>query len=472
MSSHSNPSRALGLCAALTLVACPGGEPAAVQSGGPARERISVPGRPNVVLLTLDTLRADHLQLYGYARNTAPRLEELARDAIVFDRALAPMATTLPTHTSIFTGVWPLEHGILANVTREGKRFKQSERLATLALFMQSAGYDTQAFISALPLKRRYGLGPGFAGYTQATGKETNARDTTERVVGYLRSEPQGPFFMWVHYFDPHSPYIPPEEHDVFNTDAELKRYIAERDFAVETTRRTGQVNEVESGINKYDGEIRFMDAQIGRVLDALMAREDWSRTIVIVVGDHGEGLNQHNEPGHGLSWDEQLRVPCFIRVPDVPGFRVAAPISVVDVAPTLLGLLDLPREDQFTAQMSGVDVLDPDFETRPVLSQTSTRQEEYGGELTFALTTERWKFIRAAESGTELLFDLHADPFELDNVVEQHAEVRNYLRAVLDELVREQTARGAEFRAGGTEQVSPADMDALRSMGYGGDDE
>lgn len=304
------------------------------------------PARPNLVLITLDTTRADHLSTYGYFRETSPFLDELARESLVFERLIVPMETTLPTHMSILTGTHPLEHGVLANSTQGGARFVPSPLLQSFATLSQQAGYATGGFVSAVPLRSGSGAEIGFDVYSQPEGKSRPGNETADPAIAWLRKRGSQPFFLWVHFYDAHYPFEAPQGFaGSFSTDDALEAYIAERQ--IPDTAPRPLVNEVDVArdvINRYDAEILFADSQLGRILDALRAREDWDNTAVVVAGDHGEGLCQHGLAAHGSTWDEQLRAPLVIRVPGEAPRHIDTPLSSMDVLPILMNLVSPPR--------------------------------------------------------------------------------------------------------------------------------
>lgn len=429
-------------------------------------ERPEVHGQespPNLVLLTLDTTRADHFGCYGYFRDTTPRIDELAAESLLFERCLAPMGTTLPSHTSLMTGTYPLEHGIVANFKDRGLKFHPSEKLQSLASVLLAAGYATAGFVSATPLKSHSGIDVGFTHFDEPSEAERRADETNREMFDWLKKTPQVPFFLWVHYFDPHGAHEPPAPYDSeYRTGKPLKAYMQERRISEAPGRDGGEL------INAYDGEIRFLDAQIGALLDALHARPDWGRTIVVLVADHGEGVGQHQKRGHGSVWDEVLRVPLLVRVPQRPGRRVSVPIGLSDVLSTLAGLV-------------------PELPLQPLLSQSSGRDAFAGGtspgylglavrrnvdeEARSALTTLEWKFV-LVPGRQNLLFHRPSDPFELVNVRRKHPEVAQALRAQLEEMIERQKARGLELRSDAPEETLTAEqLEQLQALGYGGDE-
>lgn len=448
----------------LTLAACGLLSP----SPGPLTRGTWPDGVPHdVVLVTLDTTRADHLGAYGYPRDTSPTFDALAERGLLFERLVVPMATTLPSHTSLMTGLWPMEHGILANVDHGGQRFVPSAVVLPLAGWLNGQGYATAAFVSAHPLARWTGIDAGFETFDQPhKAYERTADVTTDRAIAWLRDAPTDqPLLLWVHYFDPHNPYAPPPPYDrqFAGDDPTIDAWLAAREAEPSTRRPTGEEIALRPAVDGYDGEIRFMDAQLGRLLDAVHARRGQDRTVVVVAGDHGEGLNQHGEPGHGLVWQEQLHAPLVMVVPDQPPARVPQVLSMADVFPTLLGLVDLPGASAWRIGQSGVDVL-ADGAERPVLSQTSERQLMFGRPIEYALTS-RTESCRVVLGGKTELYDLVADPHQLTTADDPQRAAQ--CRTLTLDALTSQRARGAELGAGRREALPAGDVEALKRLGY-----
>ena len=478
----------------LALAACGGGStPAPVPEAPPAPEvapataddGVRPPGDrslPDIVIVTLDTTRADHLGLYGYPRATSPHLDALGAESIVFERFIVPMATTLPTHTSLFTAVWPDEHGILANLKHGGERFVPSEQLIPFAAWARQLGYHTGAFVSAAVLRAQTGISAGFDTFDEPRRAERRAEPTLARAREWLDAAPTDrPLLLWVHLFDPHNPYAPPPEwrqRFLDRTEA-IDAWLAPRAPAERGTRPTGEVVITHDAINLYDAEIAYMDAQLGPFLDALRARERWPATALVVAGDHGEGLNQHGEPGHGQVWDEQLHAPLMIRTPVTRARRVPAVLSAADVLPTLLGQLALPDTDRFLEQASGLDVLHPAFSERAVLSRTSDRQASFGRDVLYAWTDGRTVCHgpdvpapptaegEPAPPGTSpsRLFNLALDPHQL-SPIDDPARLDACLGMMRGEIARQRQRRNS-LGAGVTEKMDATEIEALRALGY-----
>src|SRR5262245_12285141 len=288
------------------------------------------PGDLNLLLITLDTTRADRLGAYGWPASATPALDRIGRDGVLFDRAVAPAPLTLPAHASLFTGDYPPHHGV-----RDNGGFFLDERETTLAERLKARGLKTGGFVGSYVLDRTWGIGQGFDTYfdnfdlskfdTPSLGEvERPANEVADRALGWLETVRSSRFFGWVHFYDPHSPYTPPEPY---------RTRFADR---------------------PYLGEIAFVDSQVGRIVAFLEAQHLIDRTIIVVAGDHGESLGAHGESTHGFFiYDAVLHVPLMIRAPyDVlHGRHVANVVRSVDVMPTVLDLLGLPPPDQVDGQ-------------------------------------------------------------------------------------------------------------------------
>jgi arylsulfatase A-like enzyme len=430
-------------------------------------------GPPDLVLITIDTLRADRLGCYGYFRDTSPELDRLARNSILFERCLTPIATTFPAHLSLFTSTYPGEHGSLGNVGDGGFRFEPAPGFLSFAQVLQRAGYRTAGIVSAIPVMKYSGLAAGFDFFSGPSREQRTAEQTNAVVLDWLQQHHDAPYFLWVHYFDPHSPYGPPGEYaSRFGEDRNLREFLDARQVSRNPDRRYPDSADlsIAQANSLYDGEIAYLDRQIGRLLDALRAHgEAWRNTVVVVVGDHGEGLGQHDEMTHGGWWGEQLHVPLLMRIPGQRGRRVEHLISVADVLPTLLGMVELPGEDEFLQQASGVDRL-AGGSAEFVFSQEAKSGHRGGGEPRQALTGDEWKLVHDPD-GTDQLFRLTEDPYELRSVHAEHADVVAALRSRLDEVVEDQRRRrellGLADSAFVPEEVDAETLEELRALGY-----
>lgn len=416
----------------------------------------------NILLISMDTTRADHFAALGYPRVTAPHLEALAERSIVFEQAFAPSPVTLPSHVSILTGTGPTEHGVLTNVLRGGERFIPSKKLTSFAVYAEDVGYDTAGFISGAPIRARMGTGSGFMHWNEMLEgeKERRAEGTVDAFLEWWRGRESAPFFAFVHFYDPHTPYKAPADYPALYSDvSDLTDWAKERKVAARSRLRHGSGALVSSrkSINEYDREIHYMDSQIKRIFDALSQSGDFEETIIVVTADHGEGLGQHGAAGHGgLVWNEQLHVPLFIYSAEHEARRVKQRMWTPDIFPTVLGLVELPREDIWLAQVSGGDVLKG--RGAAVFAECVEGRR--------ALFREEWKYHRWKD-GPELLFNLDADPHELADLSDSEPEMLASMRVAFDERVAIQQARAELFDSGAREMLPEEEVQLLRELGY-----
>lgn len=367
------------------------GESAAAR---PAAMTEAAGGPLNLLLVTLDTVRSDHLGCYGDAAAETPHLDALARQGLRFARASSPVPLTLPSHTTILTGLLPPHHG-----TRNNGTAPLAAGIPTLATVLAGAGYRTAAFVAAFVLDHRFGLNRGFAVYDDEIERPADASwmleaqrsgdQVVDRALGWLAAADSRPFFLWVHLYDAHAPYNPPSPY---------------------RERHPGR---------PYDGAIAFDDAQVGRLLAALASRGLDDRTVVAIAADHGESLGEHGELTHGLLlYEPVLSVPLLLRAPGLAARRVDTPVSLVDLAPSLAGLLRQPLPPPKGGALDGRDLsaaLLAGREPSPSELYAETRYPEvFGWSPLFALRRRELKYIAAPRPE---LYDLHSDPHETRNL-------------------------------------------------------
>ena len=400
------------------------------------------PAARNLVLITIDTLRADRLGAYGSTTVATPNLDRLAREGAMAMHASAQVPLTRPSHTSLLTGLYPAEHGIRDNVSpplRPG--------VPLLAEILQQHGFRTGAFVSSIVLSKQSGLGRGFATYAdQFEIGEDDARflntiqkrgDTTvAEAAAWLRQPGSERRFAWVHLYDPHDPYEPPEPY---------------------ATRYAGRL---------YDGEVAWSDELVGR-LDAVLAETGLrDNTLLVVTADHGEGLDEHGEAVHGFFvYETTLHVPLIVRGPRVtPGTKVESVTRSIDVMPTVLDLLGLADATPAVSGRSVAPALaGKAMADEPTFAESLTPLIHYGWSDLRALRDGRWKYILAPRPE---LYDLDQDPGELKNLVDREANrARAYRSGIEQHLRREQTAlRGTESA---TATVPPDMLEKLGALGY-----
>jgi len=427
-------------------------------------------GQPNVLLISLDTVRKDHCSLYGYERDTTPFLRVMAKQATRFDQAYAPSSTTGPSHATFFTSLYPIAHHVLKN------GLNLSDEHVTLAEILQTHGFQTAGVVSSFVLHSKFGYAQGFEFYDDTFEQEEStltvesweglkvegsfdrrADYTTERAIGWLKEDrdPTRPFFLFVHYFDPHAPYRPPKS----SVERIYRKYSLQTPLA-----RT---------ISLYDGEIVFTDQQVGNLLTELERMGLENQTLVVITSDHGEGLMQHNHMEHGVNvYDELVRVPLLFRWPGhIPKSQIfSTPVGLIDLAPTILDLMNIKTDGWKIQGESLASVLKGQVQLEP-LRPVFFYRRLYSGDITkptpvkgkkFGIRRGKWKYIEGLEENTKELFDLESDPNELTNLYADFPDISSDLASRLEEW------KQANSRAYSTRpEISEEDLAPLKALGY-----
>jgi choline-sulfatase len=397
------------------------------------------PADLNVVVVTLDTTRADRLGCYGFQGVATPHIDALARDGVVFDNATATVPLTFPSHSSMFTGLIPPHHGV-----RDNGGFFLDDAKVTLAERLQQAGYATGAFVGAWVLDSKWGLGQGFQHYSdrfelnkykvvslgtvQKTGDEVMGD-----ALGWLEGVKSKKFFAWVHLYDPHAPYEAPEPY--------ASRYPNA----------------------PYVAEIAYTDAVVGRLTTWLRDQGLEERTLVVLTADHGEGLGDHGEAAHAyFIYGATTHVPFIVRTPWGLTGRNASRVSGVDLMPTVLDLVGLPPEPGVDGRSVARALFDPGAALGHVAySETYFPRYHFGWQHLRSLRDERWSFIDAPEPE---LYDLAADPGEARNVFKANSARAEALRVRMDALGQAGTERAPERQS-----LDPDTLQRLAALGYVG---
>jgi arylsulfatase A-like enzyme/Tfp pilus assembly protein PilF len=392
---------------------------------------------PNVLLVTIDTLRADRVGCYGYQRAATPTLDGLAARGVRFKTAVAHAPLTGPSHASILTGLTPLGHGF-----RNNSGFILAPNIRTAGEDFGQAGYRTAAVISGFPLDRRFGFDRGFETYEDHLPRgndlrrtpyvERPADATTDAALRWLSTadgDRTRRWFLWVHYYDPHAPYEPPAD-------------FADR-----------------FGTSPYDGEIAFVDRELGRLVRALEEKHELERTVVLATGDHGESLGEHGEGTHGVFvYDATLRVPWVMAGPGITAGRVSETVArSIDVLPTLLDYAAVPERTNLDGRS-----LRPAIEGHPMgdaatYAESLYAQLELGWAPLHAWRTATTKFIDAPRAE---LYDLEHDPTESANHAAEQPGRAEDLRRALDAALRQPTPSAAA-------SIDPEAAERLRALGY-----
>jgi arylsulfatase A-like enzyme len=436
-------------------------------------------GSPNVVLVSIDTLRADHVHCYGYARETTPAIDGLAREGARFTTVVAPTSWTLPSHVTLFTGLPPVGHGVVRSFLR------MRPQMVTLAEVFRDAGYATAGFVSAPYLDAEYGFSRGFDTYDDwsagSASRGFNMKVTSSPVLldlvghwlsGWTRQEPRRPFFVFVHMYDVHADYTPPPPFDTL-FDPGYRGWVTGVGVVGDTRFGPGtDPRDLAHLVALYDGGIRFTDLYLGKILDRVRSLGVLDDTIVAVTADHGEEFLEHGHTTHGKNlFDTSLLVPLVIRFPPkVPaGTVVAQQARIMDVPSTVLALAGLtppstfgrlhPGQPRACADLSAAVERRPDGEGPALPAFADLR-----GRLAAVRTGRYTLIIPVRDPASAELYDLEADP-------EEHTNVAARLPALTDELRRRLLAwrqRWAGDRVAARSLVPDEDLlRRLKALGY-----
>jgi len=415
--------------------------------------------QPSILLISLDTVRADRLACYGYSRVETPNIDHLAADGIRFANAYTPVPITLPAHVALLTGTYPMFNGV-RDFTSPGL----SGNVPTLAEILRRHGYHTAAFVSSFVLNSMWGLDRGFELYDDQVPLDATRRkdlfllqrsgdQTVDRLLKWLNQNGANPFFVWLHLYDAHSPYYSP---DPFRN-----RYAG----------------------RPYDSAIAFEDEQVGRLIARLRALSLYDNTLVALASDHGESLGEHGESEHGFFvYNATLRVPLIVKLPvgavreppapktdpsggTTQGRVVAEPVALVDVAPTIGAVAKLRPEE--TRSFQGRSLLSTSHRAGPIegtaYAESYYPLDSFGWHELRTLITSQFKYIDAPDAE---LYDLRSDPEERTNIIARKSAVAAALRESLSEL---ETRFAAQGKPAGAQPLDPETLEKLKSLGYVG---
>jgi len=427
--------------------------------------------RPNIILITLDALRPDHLGCYGYKRNTSPNIDKIAKEGLIFTQAIAQSSHTAPSNASLITSTYPNIHG----VKDWGYQFSPAVS-KILPVILKEHGYRT-AFISdqlAMPLLK--GFEKGFDTFntikTSTYGPIAARRqimDITDWAIDWIKNNRRKKFFLWVYYINPHGPYTPPYPYnkifigDPYYSSQKRVPISGDRDFQspigyIPRYLSYGNITEADFYISQYDGEIRQTDDQIGRLLQVLKAQGLEKNTIIIVNSDHGEAMGEHNRYFcHANSlYDELIKIPLIIKWKEKipPGLKNNAQVRIIDIMPTILDILSIGKPDSmqgtsFMPLLSGRKCSLPEFAYSEFWERKSVR-------------TPEWKLIYDEEIKRYELYNLKNDPAELKDLSGSEKAQFGFLREKLDEYNGD-SASGKNI----SPPLSRDEKDRLRSIGY-----
>jgi len=467
--------RALLLVAGCLILAVSAGCERDVAGDAPASQNVAPPSdpppRPNIILISIDSLRADHLGSWGYERDTSPAIDALAADGVLFENAAAQAPWTLPSHASLLTGLYGRTHQAVLPKRR------LAADAVTLASVLKAAGYRTHAIVSGPFMHRRFGLDRGFDAYDdelaqgshRASHRLVNSPDVHARAVRMIETLPR-PFFLFLHYWDVHYDYVPPPPYDT-RFDPDYAGDISPHAFMFNNAIRPGMdARDLEHIVALYDGEIAWVDEYIGRLIGELKRRGLYEDSVVVVTADHGDEFFEHGQKGHQHAlYEESLHVPLVMRFPGQPaGVRVPRRVQLIDVMPTLLEMLGVDGAATQGRSLWPL-VRGEEWAGGPVFSETMKARKsrrERKKCAAWCVYDETRKLIRFENDRyPPEVYDLMADPGEQRNMFDAARDAD--LVALLEKWFVETPEQVGTQHEG----LDPDMLRTLQSLGYVGDD-
>ncbi len=402
--------------------------------------KMESPHGPSIILISLDTLRADKLNTYGFTKyKTSPLLDEFAKEAVSFTNCFVQEPWTLTSHMSLFTGLYPKTHGVNQNTGL-------SKQHITLAEILKKNGYMTRAFVDGGYLNKKWGFDRGFDTYDDYRGK--HFREIIPKVINYINGyDSSDPFFLFIHTYDIHSNgnapiYKSPKKfRGIFSNDlkSKMKEVMNPKKFNKIWKNRNISETDRKYIHATYSEGIRYTDHKIGQLFEVFKKNNFYDNSIIIITSDHGEGLFDHKLWSHGELYDHTIRVPLFVRLPAkvYAGAKRTSLVELIDIAPTILALIGIEKPKEMEGQ-SFLNVINKDegFKQHIFSQRVKNNSDKY------AIRSQQYKYIQNRRTDKEFLFDLTEDPEEKVNIVAKDVTTRKRMKEYLDEWINKGSSR------------------------------
>ncbi len=449
-----------------------------------------------VILITLDTLRADHLGVYGYGRETSPNIDRFAKDGVLWENAIVQVPLTRPSHFSILSGRYPSSHGLLDNFSAT------PENVPLLSNILGVNGYETAAFVSAAVLNSSFNTKLGFQVYSDRIENvvfdnsfllvfslrkievisrikaENSASETNKKVFTWLKENEKGPFFMWVHYFDPHTPYSPdPSFRKMFtDSDYDIQKYYSyewEKEN-YDSVQKKVHIDEkiTHYAVALYDAEIRTLDNELGSLFNQLKELKLYERSLIILTADHGESFDHGYYFDHGdRLYEGLIRVPLIIKFPKEKwqGKTIETQVKSIDIAPTIIEYLSLKHSEKMDGK-SMISQASNNDNNLPVETSYAYSQTPYQGFFYYkakelqSIRSNKWKYIYDVRTGAPELYDINSDPGEQNNFASSRPDI---LKEFNSELLNFTNSINKDNGRSKTIEIDSTTKDQLKSLGY-----
>jgi len=427
----------------------------------------------NIVLITIDTLRADHLSCYGYERSTTPNIDKIAEQGIIYKNAIAPSSWTVPSMVSLFTSVYPINHGTIHGFAKTGKVFDQevfSDELTTLTEILKVHGYTTFGVTSNLHLSGKFGFARGFD-YFKAL--PFSSAPSVNKIISSWENKIKNSdkYFLWIHYFDPHDPYYSkPPWTAKYTPNASTKNLLLSNKMMTELSVLIPSLKKDPQAIHDltalYDSEINYVDASIGSLIEKLKLGND---SLLIITSDHGEEFLEHGQLGHGNNVHrETIHIPLIVKLPyENEKEIVEKHVNLIDIMPTILQITNINPPEH---------ILGKSFLEKKGLFAWIKKKLQGEGKPDYnfselnrklilkTIVTPQWKYIFSYRDKTDQLYNITSDPLELNNLAGENIKQRNQLKEELFEWVSNSKKYPVKRQPA---QLSPQEKEKLKGLGY-----
>jgi len=424
----------------------------------------------NVVLITIDALRPDHLSCYGYGRNTSPNIDAFAKDGVLFTQAISQASVTIVSLASFVTAVYPTRHRIITQHLDYDRDFFYP----TIMEILKRQGYEVATFFAHPLLNKIKWIKRGVdfhfqTKYYKGDSHQMNsysATDLTNAALNWVLKKPKNKFFIWMHYIAPHTPYLPPPPYDRLYVNDEYYNPHKTAGFVDNLEGRGGippdaaieSISEVDYYIAQYDGEIKYADRQIGRFIKKLKELKLYENTLIIISADHGESLGEHNvyfEHAAGL-YDESIKIPLIVKLPQEKfrGKIINRQVRAVDIMPSILDILNVKVSENIDGES-----------LYPLITGRGVYKSQYSFSKTAAMNsirTEEWKLIYYEDNNSYELFNLKEDPQRLTNLYDDEGKIAQMLSSEMEEIA----SIPSDIKRG-TEDIDKKAKEVMRSLGY-----
>lgn len=420
----------------------------------------------NVLIITIDSLRADHLSCYGYKRDTTPNIDMMAKSGALFTTAISQAPWTKPSVASLFTSSYMTIHNVWYSY-KETRDYaiscKMSNDMVTLAEILKIHGYETAAFGQKFHLRQEFGFKQGFGSFNMRLGRSLNI---TNNVLSWLQEKQPNKFFIYIHYDDAHFPYNPPDKFKMYDIYKSTANITGEN---IQTIRR-GTLKLSEEDVNhviaSYDGEIKCVDEKINILMNKLHDMGYGDNTIVVILADHGDEFMEHGGVAHGHSlYGELTHIPLIIKSSTIPGnIRVDGLAQSIDIAPTILDFLDLQPDKEW----EGKSLVPLIFKGEAVHDYVYSEHKGYNSkDFLRSIQSTKWKLIRNYYKKQSLLFDLENDPGEFVNVKDRYPKIAAKLESQLSKWLKKERSKSNTSQFMSAIKIDEATKERLKSLGY-----